>query len=82
MMFSTYSHNYAMSRFGVFSFGLLGFVLLILVIVLKGLALWQAAKRGEKWWFIAMLVINTAGLLELIYLIFFAKLKFDQIWKK
>jgi len=50
----------------------------IVSIILKGYALWTAAKRNEKWWFIALLVINTMGILELVYLIFFAKVSFGQ----
>ena len=50
---------------------------LILIIawnlVWKGFALWHAAKRGEKWWFIILLVLNTVGVLEIIYLFFVAK---------
>ena len=57
-------------------------ILSIIVAVLKGLALWNAAKRHEKWWFIAMLVINTAGILEWVYLVFVAKVRFDQLFKK
>lgn len=41
----------------------------------KGVALWKAARNGEKWWYIAMLVINTVGLLEIVYIFFFAKKK-------
>jgi hypothetical protein len=41
----------------------------------KGCALWHAARRGEVWWFIAILLINTLGLLEIIYLFGFAKLR-------
>ncbi|MEY4747230.1 MAG: hypothetical protein RLZZ416_279 [Candidatus Parcubacteria bacterium] len=37
-------------------------------ILWKGLALWRAAKRGEKIWFIVFLFVNTAGILEIIYL--------------
>ena len=33
-----------------------------------GLALWHAARRGEKWWFILFMVVHTAGILEIIYL--------------
>lgn len=43
------------------------------VIGIKGYALWTAAQRKEKWWFIALLIINTFGLLEIVYLMFFAK---------
>lgn len=37
----------------------------------KGLALWRAAQNKQKGWFIALLVINTAGILEIVYLLFF-----------
>lgn len=53
------------------------FILLVLIsLALKGFALWHASKRGEKWWFVALLLINTMGILELVYLIFFAKVWF------
>lgn len=39
----------------------------------KGLALWRAATLRQKYWFIAMLVINTLGILEIIYLFLVAK---------
>lgn len=57
---------------GLFSVlgGVLMLALVIALIALKGYALWYAAKRDERWWFVVMLVINTAGLLELAYLIF------------
>lgn len=53
--------------------GALMLVLVVAIIALKGYALWYAAKRDEKWWFVIMLVINTAGLLELAYLLFVVK---------
>jgi len=40
----------------------------------KGLALWHAAKRNEKWWFIGILIINTIGILEICYLAFVVRL--------
>jgi len=39
----------------------------------KGFALWYSAKRNQPWWFIALLVLNTVGILEIIYLVFVAK---------
>ncbi|MEY4744255.1 MAG: hypothetical protein RL272_200 [Candidatus Parcubacteria bacterium] len=42
--------------------------LIVWSLVWKSLALWSSARRGEKWWFIAFMVVNTAGVLELIYL--------------
>ncbi len=52
------------------------FIPLILVavvwtIVLKGYSLWCAARGGQKKWFIVLLIINTFGILEIVYLIWF-----------
>lgn len=38
-------------------------------LIWKGLALWKSAEKKQKIWFIAILVINTLGLLEIIYLL-------------
>ncbi len=43
-------------------------ILLAWRLVWKGLALWRAAKRGDKIWFVVFLLVNTAGILEIIYL--------------
>lgn len=48
----------------------------------KGLALWHSAGRKESWWFIALLILNTAGILEIFYLFAFAKIKFEDLFKK
>lgn len=41
--------------------------------VLQGLALWRAAKLGQRNWFVVMLLFNPAGLLQLAYLFLLAK---------
>jgi hypothetical protein len=41
----------------------------------KGIALWNSSKHNQRNWFIVMLVINTVGILEIIYLFGFAKKK-------
>ncbi|MEK7126109.1 MAG: DUF5652 family protein [Patescibacteria group bacterium] len=46
-------------------------VIALWTIVLKGYSLWYAARGGQKWWFVALLVVNTFGILEIIYLIWF-----------
>ncbi|MDE2041127.1 MAG: hypothetical protein KGI59_01935 [Patescibacteria group bacterium] len=53
--------------------GILAGLIALIVIVLKGYSLWYAARRGEKIWFVALLIVNTVGILELIYLIFIVK---------
>ncbi len=54
---------------------------ILLVIILawsmfwKGWALWRAAKRDQKYWFIALLIVNSLGILEIVYLYWFSKKK-------
>lgn len=45
------------------------FILFLLwSIVWKGIALWYAARNGHKVWFVVLLVLNTAGILDIIYI--------------
>lgn len=46
----------------------------------KGLGLWHAAQRGAVWWFVAILFINIAGILEIIYLFAVLKLRFKDLF--
>ncbi len=39
----------------------------------KGVALWKAAQLSHMRWFIALLVLNTFGILEIIYIFFVAR---------
>ena len=61
------------------AFGLAGgFMFFIIIIsiwsaVWKGLALWRSARQKNLGWFLAFLIINTAGILEIIYLFLVAK---------
>ena len=48
---------------------ILVFALVVLEITLKAIALWRAARNQSKGWFIVLLLINTAGILPLIYLL-------------
>jgi len=52
-----------------FDFGWVFLTVFIWSIFWKGLSLWHAARRNEKGWFIIFLVINTVGILELVYLL-------------
>lgn len=54
---------------------LLQFALLVWSIAWKGLALWNAAKNSQRNWFIIILIVNTVGILEIIYLFRFSKKK-------
>lgn len=50
-------------------------ILFVWIFVWKGLALWKAARKGAKWWFLALLVINTVGILEILYIYVFSQKK-------
>jgi hypothetical protein len=47
-------------------------IVLLLVIwstVWKGIAMWRSGRRDQKVWFVAILILNTVGILEIIYLL-------------
>ncbi|WP_048182545.1 DUF5652 family protein [Methanosarcina siciliae] len=52
------------------------FATLILILVLwelfwKGIALWKAARESQRYWFIAILILNTVGILPILYIFLF-----------
>lgn len=65
------------------------FTVFIWSLLWKGLALWKAVKNEQRNWFIALLVVNSIGILEIVYLFGFAKkkmkleeLKFWELMKR
>jgi hypothetical protein len=54
-----------------------GLLLIIVVaeLLLKGLALWHAARNKHTGWFIVILAINSIGIIPLIYMII-------HVWNK
>jgi len=52
-----------------------GLLVLAWTLYWKAMALWHAVRNGEKGWFIALLIINTVGILEILYLYVFSKNK-------
>lgn len=50
--------------------------------VWKGFALWIASREGKKWWFVVILVLNTAGILEIIYIFAFSKWSKDYFARR
>ena len=41
-------------------------------LIWKGLALWKAARQDDKPWFVAILIINSLGILEIFYIFVFS----------
>lgn len=50
-------------------------LILLWTIFWKGFALWNAGKREARLWFVFLLILNTFGILEIIYIFFVLKLK-------
>lgn len=61
----------SMMNQGLFGWGIIP--LAIWSLFWTGLGLWYAARRQEKWWFIFFLVVHTAGIVEMLYLLLVAK---------
>jgi hypothetical protein len=66
----------------IHAFGPMLLVLVVWSIFWKGLALWHSARRGQPWWFVIILIVNTVGLLEIIYLFLVLKLKLSGLFSK
>ncbi len=45
----------------------------IFELVLKAFALWHSARGRQLAWYVVLIIFNTAGILPVIYLLFFRK---------
>jgi hypothetical protein len=65
-----------------FLMGGIGLLLLLIAtawsLVWKGIALWKAARNGCKVWYLIILLINTLGILEILYIFVFSKSKSEE----
>ena len=53
----------------IFSQNIWFFALILLwVLPWKGVALWKSARNGHKYWFIALLIVQTFAVLDIIYI--------------
>ncbi len=73
MMFNLGLYNGMMNDWG---FGFFFVMLLIMSwsLVWKGWALWLSARKESKPWFVALLIVNTMGILEILYIFVFSKM--------
>ncbi len=51
---------------------------LIWSIFWKGFALWKSANKKQLIWFILLLIVNTVGLMEIIYIFFLNRWDIDN----
>ena len=80
--YQSFNGNYH-PLFGVAFVFMAGFLLLAVIWTLfwKAKALWKAARAGSKWWFVILLLINTLGILDILYIYVFSKRKIKDIMK-
>ena len=70
MYYITNHHSqYSISDHGMFLLS----ILVLWELVWKGFALWRASRNNDKAWFIALLIVQSAGILEIFYLFAFSK---------
>ena len=50
-------------------------IILVWSLIWKLLALWKSARNSHLVWFIVMAVINTMGILPILYIFVFSKMK-------
>lgn len=50
--------------------------------VMKGIAMWKCGRNNQLAWFIVILIFNTAGILPIVYLLFFQNRKTERKKKK
>ncbi len=58
------------------------YALLVADLILRGLALYKSARQEQKIWFIALLIVNTLGVLPLVYLVLQKRAKVKPAAKK
>jgi hypothetical protein len=51
------------------------YIIFFWTIAWTGIVLWRSARLNQRNWFILFLIVHTAGILELVYLFYFAKKK-------
>jgi len=51
------------------------------VLYWKGMALWKAARKNHQAWFIVLLVLNTLGILEILYIYVFSERMKERVRK-
>lgn len=51
------------------------FLAMVWSMIWKGIALWRAGRNNQVVWFVVLFLINTLGILDIIYLAWFQKSK-------
>ena len=74
MNLQTYFGSFA-NPYGIRFLGPIIVLVIVWTLVWKAMALWRAARNGDKIWYLILLLVNTLGILEILYLYVFSKPK-------
>ena len=72
MVFNCFNWITSWSGISIFLMG----ILIVWSLVWKVIALWKAAKKKHIIWFVLFIFLNTLGILEILYIYVFSKMKF------
>ena len=63
---------------GISATAVMTFIIIVSIwtLVWKGFALWKSANKKSIPWFIILLIFNTVGILEILYIFLFSKMSF------
>lgn len=53
-------------------------ILFIWAFVWKGIALWKAVTKRQLVWFVLLLILNTSGILEIVYIFWLSRFPIDK----
>ena len=57
-------------------------IILIWSMVWKLLALWKSSRKNQPVWFVLLFVVNTIGILEILYIYVFSEMNLDKKLKE
>tara|TARA_Y100000310_G_scaffold345485_1_gene465534 strand:- start:3894 stop:4163 length:270 start_codon:yes stop_codon:yes gene_type:complete len=66
-------HDVLSGTLGVGAISPIFVILMTWSLIWKGIGLWKSGRNNHVWWFVAIFVLNTFGILPIIYLAFFQK---------
>ncbi len=73
---SDFFTNWISANFGITATAaiLIFSIIMIWTVIWKAIALWKSARKNHLAWFIIFLIINTVGILEILYIYVFSKM--------
>lgn len=60
--------NQALASSNLTMFNVAFWILIVWSMIWKGISMWKAARNQDKVWYIVLFILNTAGILDIIYI--------------